>query len=190
MLDDFEVRGAEEQRRAVWALALRLFRSEVSFAHVDLIPDGSPSWPLSAEERKAFAVLQEAVARDAGQAVPASSGGPPLGLHVELADPDVFEAIVVYGVASINCEIYRHRDRAALQDAGGPMVWPMVSTHDQRLTPLNLEEDEAELLQDAVCRSGLDVEVVRCSPPVRWARLRSALRRSTGSKASSDSPPA
>lgn len=157
-------------------LAMRLFRSELGFAHVDLIPDGSRSWPFSSpEERTAFEVLRDAVARDA-KSLPSSSVGA-VGRHVELADPTLFEAVVVYGLTSINCEVYRHRDRAVLLDPLGPWVDPMVSTHDHVLTPLALEEDEAELFQEALRRHGLEVEVVRWRPFVRWARVRLFLGR-------------
>ena len=96
-------------------------------------------------------------------AVPASSGPAPLGMHIELAAPETFNAFEVYGPYSINVDVWRESDRASL--AGNPYRTPrpdplidQIDGMDALL--LSLDETELDVANVWAARSGVRIE--RC----------------------------
>ena len=112
----------------------------------------------------AFRMLSRAAHEDRGVAVPASSGPAPLGMHVELAAPDIFSAFEVYGPYSINVDVWRDSDRALLANNpnGSPRPDPLIDQLDSMYALLlSLDETELGVASAWAARSGVRIELLR-----------------------------
>ena len=154
------------ERNSLWASLIGEFRDRIGFTHIDLIPDDAQlsAMNAAADVHAAFRTLSRAAHEDRGVAVPASSGPAPLGMHVELAPPDIFSAFEVYGPYSINVDVWRESDRALLADNpnGSPRPDPLIDQLDS-MDGLLLSLDEAELVvaNAWAAKCGVRIELLR-----------------------------
>lgn len=154
------------ERNSLWAGLVREFRGRIGFTHIDLIPDEAQLSSMNAppEVHAAFRALSVGAQDDIALGVPASSGPAPLGMHIELAAPDVFNAFEVYGPYSINVDVWRESDRSMLaENTNRPMrPDPLIDQLDSmEALILSLDESELGVANAWAVRSGLCIGLLR-----------------------------
>ena len=151
------------ERTSLWASLVREFRDRIGFAHIDLIPDDAQlsAMNASADVHAAFRTLSLAAQEHPEVAVTASSGPPPLGMHIELAAPETFSAFEVYGPYSINVDVWRESDRASLASTTyrTPRPDPLIDQLDSMdALLLSLDGTELDVANAWAIRSKVRIE--------------------------------
>jgi hypothetical protein len=154
------------ERNSIWASLVREFRDRIGFAHIDLIPDDGQlaAMNATAEVHEAFRALSLAAQQSRRVAVLASSGPGPLGMHIELALPDVFTAFEVYGPYSINIDVWRESDRDVLAYTPdrSPRPDPLIDQLDSMdAIILSLDETELGIAHAWAARAGVRIKLLR-----------------------------
>lgn len=113
-----------------------------------------------AELHTAFLTLSLAEREYRGVAVPASSGPAPLGMHIELAAPEIFNAFKEYGPYSINVDVWRESDRLLLADPNRPpRPDPLIDQLDSmNALLLSLDKTELDVAQTWAAKFGVRIE--------------------------------
>lgn len=87
----------------------------------------------------------------------------------------MFHAVTMYGPTSLDCGLYRERDREALRAQVEHWPAPMVSINSGLTITLNLNNSEAELFEQQLRRGDVDVGITTddCTPRKRpWWPVR------------------